>query len=370
MRVFVIGTRGFPGVQGGVEKYCEELFPRIAKYGVDVTVFTRTPYLKKPYRKEWRGVKFINLWCPRQKYLEAIVHTLFGVTIAALKAPEILHFNAIGPSILIPFAKKTGLKVVMTHHGPDYERAKWGSFAKSILKLGEKWGCKYADEIISVSLRIKELIKNKYNREAHFIPNGVTIPSRRKESYYIRSIGLEPKKYVLAVARFVPEKGLDCLISAFSRLRQNDWKLVIAGDADHETPYSRKLKALAKRAKRVVLTGFVKGEPLEELYSHAGLFVLPSFYEGLPIALLEALSYGLSVIASDIPANKELGLHESRYFKAGDELELCERINYWISKGPLEEKEEREQIELLKRRYNWETIAEQTMGVYERVVNA
>jgi glycosyltransferase involved in cell wall biosynthesis len=367
LKVHILGTRGFPEVQGGVEKHCEELFPRLVALGVDVTVFTRTPYLTKPYMREWQGVKFINLWCPRQKSLEALFHTFFGVFVARMRSPNILHCNAIGPSLLIPLARLLRLKVVMTHHGPDYERAKWGQLAKKVLQLGEKWGCKYADEIIAISSGINNLVKEKFRREARLIPNGVIIPTKkRKKTDYIESLALTPQKYILAVARFVPEKGLHHLISAFSKV-DTDWQLAIAGDADHETEYSRNFKMIVKNTKNVVLTGFITGEPLEELYSHAGLFVLPSYYEGLPIVLLEALSYGLSVLVSNIAPNREVELDEDRYFPVGDETELSKRLEYWIERGPLSANEREEQVEMVRKRYDWDKIAEETLKVYEAV---
>jgi glycosyltransferase involved in cell wall biosynthesis len=362
MKVFVIGTRGFPGVQGGVEKHCEELFPRLVGLGAEVTALTRTPYLKKPYKREWQGVKYVNLWCPRKKSLEVLFHTFFGVFIAKVKSPDILHCNAIGPSLLIPLVRLLRLKVVMTHHGPDYERAKWGWLAKKVLRLGEKWGCKYADEIIAISSGIKKLVKEKFEREAYLIPNGVIIPKRSDKTDYIEKAGLIPEKYILSVARFVPEKGLHDLISAFSKLN-TDWKLAIAGDADHETAYSKNLKEIARRTPGVILTGFVTGSPLEELYSHASLFVLPSYHEGLPIALLEALSYGLSVVVSDIPPNREVTLPEERYFKVGDSEDLAKKIDIFLKTG-LNEKERQAQIQLVKERYDWDHIARETYRVY------
>jgi glycosyltransferase involved in cell wall biosynthesis len=368
LRVYVLGTRGFPGIQGGVEKHCEELFPRLVTLGVGVTVFTRTPYLIKPYQKEWKGVKFINLWCPRKKSLEALFHTFLCVFIARVKSEDILHFNAIGPSLLIPLAKLLKLKVVITHHGPDYERAKWGPLAKGVLELGERWGCKYADEIIAISSGIKNHVKEKFGREAHIIPNGVVITKKREETDYIKSQGLIPGKYILSIARFVPEKGLHHLVSAFSSIDTN-WKLVIAGDADHETVYSKNLKKMANNTKRVTLTGYITGKPLEELYSHAGLFVLPSYYEGLPIVLLEALSYGLSVMVSDIAPNREFQLDEERYFPVGNEAVLAKTLTFWIERGPLAGEEQEKQLTMLRYRYNWDKIAEQTLNVYKTVIS-
>ncbi len=369
MKVAVLGTRGFPNVQGGVEMHCQQLYPRLTQMGLDITVFTRTPYLARPFKSKWKDVKFINLWCPRQKNFEAIVHTTLAVLWARLVRSDIVHIHTIGPSLLVPLAKLIGLKVVMTHHGPDYKRAKWGRLANVALKLGERLGCKYANQIIAISSGIRKQVKERFDRESHLIPNGIEIPERARETAYIESLGLTHGKYILAVARFVPEKGLHHLISAFSSL-QTDWKLVIAGDADHETPYSRRLKSQAADNSKVLLTGFIQGNALNEIYSHAGLFILPSYHEGLPIALLEALSYGLSVLVGDIAPNREVGLDEDSYFPVGNEKALAKKLDQWIKKCPLSGEEQTKQIEMVRQRYNWGDVAEQVLQVYKNVLVA
>jgi glycosyltransferase involved in cell wall biosynthesis len=298
------------------------------------------------------------------------MHTLKGVLLARRIRPDIIHFHAIGPSLFVPLARLLGMKVVVTHHGPDYKRAKWGRLAKTVLKLGERFGCKHANRIITISSGTQQHIKKKFGKNADLIPNGITPPEPAKDLIYINSLGLTSGKYVLAVARFVPEKGLHNLISAFSRIR-TDWKLVIAGDADHETPYSRDIKSKAANNSNVVLTGVIQENALNEIYSHAGLFVLPSYYEGLPIALLEALSYGLSVLVSDIDPNLEIGLSDNRYFPVGNEDVLAQKLNHWINKGVLSVNEKRNQIEMvINQRYNWDKIAEQVYRVYEDTLAA
>lgn len=366
MKIVVLGTRGFPNVQGGVETHCQHLYPRLAKMGLDVTVCTRAHYLTMPFKNNWKGIKFINIRCPRSRSLEAIVHTTLGVFRARLIHADIAHIHATGPSLLVPLAKLMGLKVVITHHGPDYERAKWGFLAKAVLKLGERVGCKYADQIIAISSDIKTQVKEKFNRDAHLIASGVEIGERTTKTDYIESIGLTPNKYFLTVGRFVPEKGQDDLISAFSSL-QTDWKLAIAGDADHETSYSRRLKSHAANNNKIVITGSIGGDSLNEVYSHAGLFVLPSYYEGLPIALLEALSYGLGVLVSDIAANREIGLDENRYFPVGNKEALAEKMGHWIKNECLSNEQRTEQIEMVRQKYNWDNIADQILEVYKKV---
>lgn len=365
VKVYVAGTRGFPGIQGGVETHCEHLYPRLSRLGCDVTVFRRTPYLKKPRRRSYEGVKFIDLWCPRLRSLEAFAHTLTAVLIAALRRADILHIHCVGPALCTPIAKRLGLKVVFTSQGPDYEREKWGPLAKMMLRLGERLGSEHADRTIVVSDHIRDLLKDKHGVESDLIPNGVTIPEPSASTEYLEKWGLRRGQYVFAAGRFVPEKRFHDLVQAFCRL-QTEWKLAIAGQADHPSAYSRALEARATEAEGVVLTGFVGGEELRQLYTHCGLFVLPSRHEGLPLALLEALSYGNSVLASDIPAHKEVPLRADRFFRVGDVGHLSERMAYWMQRGITDE-EKRENLRLLHERYNWDTIARRTLDVYRKV---
>jgi glycosyltransferase involved in cell wall biosynthesis len=365
MRIAVTGLRGFPRVQGGVEKHCERLYTHLIPLGCDISVFTRRPYIKSDV-EDYNGIKLITVGCPKNKYLEAIVHTFRCVLRARRLDPHILHIHAIGPSLLTPLARMMGMKVVMTHHGPDYKRKKWPLPAKIFLMFCEAMGVKFANKVIAIAVNIAEELKRKYGIEAVVIPNGVDIPIPAKSDEALKRFGLTKGRYILAVGRFVPEKGFDYLIEAFNRLKIADWKLVIVGDADHEDRYSMELKEKAIRNKDIVLTGFQTGQPLNELYSHAGLFVLPSFYEGLPIALLEAMSYGLSCIASDIQANRCIRLSRERFFKAGNVEALVEKIKQFIN-SRWDEVDKRRQIRYLLEEYSWEKIADETLRVYREV---
>ncbi len=368
MKIFVIGTRGFPGVTGGVEKHCERLYPRLVKLGMDVTVFTRSPYLDSPRLRSWQGVKFIHLPVPKNKHLEAIIHTFIGVLIARGHSPDILHFHAVGPSLLVPLAKLLGLKTVVTDHGPDYLRQKWGKRSSRIIRLGEAMAVRYSDGLIVISAGIKALIEKQYGRrDLRLIPNGVNPATPVPPGETLRRYRLKPGGYVLAACRFVPEKGLLDLVAAYQSLDEPGFKLVLAGGADHENDCSRAVSAAAARDERIVLPGFITGRPLNELFAHAGLFVLPSYYEGLPIALLEAISYGLPVLVSDIAPNREVPLPENRYFPVGDVRLLAEKMEELFREG-IKEEEKKSQREILERLYNWERIAEETASVYRSVV--
>ena len=363
MKIVVTGTRGIPNIMGGVETHCEELFPRIAKRGFDVTVIRRTNYVKDDLT-EWKGVTLVDIESPKKKSFEAIIHTFRAINEAKRLDADILHIHAIGPALLAPYAKMLGMKVVFTHHGPDYDRDKWGFAAKTMLKLGERLGCMFADEVIVISDVIRNLIKRKYNRTSHvhLIYNGVSQPEICDYPEYFKELGIEKGKYILGMCRFVPEKNLHHLIEAYVKVREQlsdtDIKLLLAGDTDFEDDYSRKLKEKARK-NGVVLTGFIKGRKLHSLLTNCRCYCLPSSHEGLPIALLEAMSYGVKVIVSDIPANLEVGLDKEDYFHVGDVDALAEKLKTVIQQ-PLQH------IDYDMKKYDWEKIADQVANIYHK----
>ena len=363
MKIVVTGTRGIPNIMGGVETHCEELFPRIAKRGFDVTVIRRTNYVKDDLT-EWKGVTLVDIESPKKKSFEAIIHTFRAINEAKRLDADILHIHAIGPALLAPYAKMLGMKVVFTHHGPDYDRDKWGFAAKTMLKLGERLGCMFADEVIVISDVIRNLIKRKYNRTSHvhLIYNGVSQPEICDYPEYFKELGIEKGKYILGMCRFVPEKNLHHLIEAYVKVREQlsdtDIKLLLAGDTDFEDDYSRKLKEKARK-NGVVLTGFIKGRKLHSLLTNCRCYCLPSSHEGLPIALLEAMSYGVKVIVSDIPANLEVGLDKEDYFPVGDVDALAEKLKTVIQQ-PLQH------IDYDMKKYDWEKIADQVANIYHK----
>lgn len=356
MKIVVTGTRGIPNIMGGVEIHCEELFPRIAAKGYDVTIIRRKSYVKDSLT-EYKGVKLIDIETPKKKSFEAIVHTFKAILKAKSLKADIVHIHAIGPALLTPMARLLGMKVVFTHHGPDYDRDKWGKAAKFILKLGERMGTKYANEVIVISEVINDILVRKYNRgDCHLVYNGVSEPEICDYPEYFQELGIEEGKYILGMCRFVPEKNLHHLVEAFSKIDNHGCKLVLAGDTDFEDEYSRNLKAMA-RQHGVVLTGFIKGRKLHSLLTHTRCFVLPSSHEGLPIALLEAMSYKVPVIVSDIPANLEVGLKSENYFSVGDVNALANKLQQNIY-SPYTHVDYDMSI------YNWDHIAEQVSQIY------
>ncbi len=366
MKIFVTGTRGIPDIPGGVEKHCQELYPLIAAQGQEIFLATRKSYVNGNRQASWQGVQLVHTFAPHKKSLEAIVHTFLAIIKARLVNPDIVHIHAVGPGLMAPFARLLGLKVVVTNHGPDYDRRKWGKTARIMLRLGEYCGGRFGNEVIVISQVIADIVRERCSRESNLVYNGVPLAEKSKSASFLEEIGVAPGKYVLAVSRFVPEKGLDMLVRAFQGIK-GDQKLLIAGDADHETEYSKKLKRLIAQNDRVVSTGYITGEPLNQVFSHARLFVLPSFHEGLPIALLEAMSYGLSVLVSDIPANLEVDLAPERYFRCGDETDLKIKMEALL-KQDLTEREKRDMRLQIAEKYTWLKIAEQTVEVYRKAM--
>jgi glycosyltransferase involved in cell wall biosynthesis len=358
MKLFVTGTRGIPNIMGGVETHCEELFPRIAAKGVEVTVARRSSYVRDAL-KEWKGVKLVDVPTPKKKSFEAIIHTFRAIHRAKRLGTDILHIHAIGPALLVPYARLLGMKVVFTHHGPDYNRDKWGKAAKLILKMGERMGVTFANEVIVISQVINDLITRKYGRkDAHLIYNGVSQPDFTDFPDYFSELGIEEGNYILGMCRFVPEKNLHHLVEAFTRIESHGCKLVLAGDTDFEDDYSRKLKLKAKEA-GVVMTGFVKGQKLHSLLTHARAYVLPSSHEGLPIALLEAMSYRLPVVVSDILANLEVGLEDDCYFPVGNVAQLVQKVQTMVD-VPYH------RVDYDMTKYDWDVIANQVIDVYKK----
>jgi len=363
MKIVVIGTRGIPNIQGGVETHCEELYPRMVGLNYEVHLIRRTCYVPPDdHLTEYKGVQLHNVYTVRKITTETVLHTFLAVLWARKHGTDILHIHAIGPAIFTPFARLLGLKVVFTHHGPDYNRAKWGPVAKFVLKVGERFGTAFSNEIIVISEVIKDLLESKYKRfNTNLVFNGVNPPVISQKTDFIESLGLKPRKYVFTLGRFVEEKGFDFLMNAFNDLNQSEYRLVIAGDADHEIPYTKQLKKLAGMNK-VILPGFIKGEELHQLFTHARLFVLPSFHEGLPISLLEAMSYRLPVLVSDIPANKKVSLPGNKYFITGDEQSLKNGLEKIL-------RQKFEPVDYDMTPYDWNKIALQTDAVYKKVLH-
>jgi glycosyltransferase involved in cell wall biosynthesis len=364
MNICVLGLRGIPDVMGGVERHCLELFPRLKKLHAqhEFIILARKPYVRRGLN-EYDGVKIVPLPSSRNKYLEAASNTFLAVLHARFVSnADLLHIHAIGPALFAPLARVLGMRLIVTHHGRDYERQKWNRFAKWFLRLGEHCAISSSSKVIAVSTSLAEDLKRRYPRQASkisYIPNGISTltPAATGDFDLEHRFGITKGDYILAVGRLVPEKGFHELIKAFKRIENGRIKLVIVGKADHEDHYSRTL--IAEASDRIVFTGFQNAAILRQLYENASIFVLPSHHEGLPIAALEAAGLGIPVLLSDIAANKDIGLPPANYFPVGNIAALHEKLIsdhriFLVGSGAIAD------------RFDWDAVALATAEVYFR----
>jgi glycosyltransferase involved in cell wall biosynthesis len=357
--ICVTGLRGFPNVMGGIESHCEELLPRIAALAPEqpIVILGRAPYLPER-RRTWRGVEIVGLSCPQSKHFETILSTLVAIIAAKRRGAEVLHIHAIGPAILAPLARTLGLRVVVTHHGTDYDRAKWGRFAKAVLRLGERAALAWADRIVAISPSLADQLRATFPRKAdaiHYIPNGAPeLPAGGNPDEVLTRLGIGDSPYLLAVGRLVPEKGLHDLIAAH-RASRTGHKLVIVGGADHDSPYARDL--VVQAGPDVIFAGVQPRSVLALLYRRAAMFVMPSYHEGLPIAALEAAGEGAAMVLSDIPANRDIGLPAANYFPVGD----VDRLAAKLAADP---DLLRADATAVHTRFSWDKAAVETLGLY------
>ncbi len=361
MRIAMIGQKGVPAKQGGVERHVEELSARLVEMGHEVTVFTRPNYTD-PKLESHRGITLKSLPTVGTKHLDAIVHSVISSLVAAREDFDVVHYHAIGPCLASPVSRVAGKSVVATIHARDWQRAKWGTAATYALRVAEKAALTVPNKTISVSGSLAAEYADE-GRDVVYIPNGVTIEPEQ-DLAVLEELGIEAGNYVVFAGRLVPEKGVHHLLAAWDRLGF-PMPLVVVGDESHSGDYSETLHDMSAGA---VFAGFRSGPSLGALFRNAALFVLPSDLEGLPIVLLEAVAYGVPVLASDIPPNKEILGDKGVYFHAGSVDSLTESLDRCL--GDLDElgaKASAMRLEALEE-YDWDRVAEATAGLYSELV--
>lgn len=370
MKIAMIGQKGIPSPGGGIEKHVEELSTRLVKAGHEVYVYTRPAYVKKDL-KSYQGVNLVSLPTIKSKHLDAIVHTFLATMHAIFSRKyDLVHYHGIGPSSLLFLVKilRPGLPVTATFHCQDYYHQKWGAFAQMYLKFGEYMCCKFADKVIAVSHGLKEYAEKKYNRKVNYIPNGVNVYPSLEAKEITNKWGLEAGGYILSVSRLVKHKGIHYLIEAYNKI-QTDKKLVIVGESVFTDDYTREIKKLAQGNPNIIFTGKQSGDTLMELFSNAYVFAQPSESEGLSVALLEAMSYGLPVLVSDIPENLEPSGEAGISFRSGEVDDLKEKLNYILSNPSRIKIKGGQAQERINREYSLENITKNTLGLYQSMLS-
>ncbi|MGN0231911.1 MAG: glycosyltransferase family 4 protein [Muribaculaceae bacterium] len=354
--IAVIGIRGFPGVQGGVEIHSENLYPIMPD--VHIRVYRRKPYLTQQSLVSYPNIEYIDLPSTRIKGFEAVFHTFLCVLHIIFHRPHLVHVHNIGPGMFAPLLRLFGLKTVMTYHSPNYEHKKWGLIARCILHMSEFLSLTFVNRIIFVNKFQMEKYSKRVLNKSVYIPNGINrcIPST--STSFLNEIGVERHGYVLAVGRITPEKGFEHLIRAVNASAAVK-HLVIAGACDHDSQYLKTLKQLDINHK-TIFTGFTFGENLNQLYSHARLYVLSSVNEGFPLVLLEAMNYSLPIVASDLPATHLIDLPADSYVQKANPEALAEKISNSLNKpfAP---------VNYNLTPFNWQTIATQTLNLFKSI---
>lgn len=370
VRIAMLGHKRIPSREGGIEIVVEELSTRMVKLGHSVTCFNRSGHhvsgkeFDGSSLKEYKGVKLKSVFTINRKGIAAMTSSVSGAIAATFGKYDVIHFHAEGPCAMLWFPKLFGKKCVATIHGIDWQRAKWGGFATKYIKFGEKVAVKYADEIIVLSEGVKEYFRKEYGRETRFIPNGVNRPIIKKAEIIKEKYGLDKDEYILFLGRLVPEKGITYLIEAFKDIK-TDKKLVIAGGSSDTDSFMQELKKLAEGDERIIFTGFVQGHVLEELYSNAYIYCLPSDLEGMPLSLLEAMSYGNCCLTSNIDECASVIEHMGIVFKKSNVQDLKEKLQYACDHTDEVCFFKSQAADYICNKYNWDDVVEKTMRLYE-----
>ena len=357
--------------EGGVEIVVKELCTRMADAGHKVTCYNRAGHHVSGAEydipnSECMGVRQKKVPTIEKKGLAAVSSSFFAAICSAVGRYDVVHIHAEGPAFFCWIPKLFRKKVIVTVHGIDWQREKWKSgFASKFIRKGEENAVKYADEIIVLSKGVQDYFKETYGRETHFIPNGVNRPEILDANLIVNKYGIEKDSYILFLGRLVPEKGLRYLIEAFKQVK-TDKKLVIAGGSSDTDDFAKELKELAKGDDRIIFTGFVQGRLLGELYSNAYIYALPSDLEGMPLSLLEAMSYGDCCLVSDIPECTEVVEDKALIFEKSNVDALREKLQEACIDTDRVDALRNDAAEFICKKYSWDDVVKETVGLYGR----
>ena len=369
LKIAMLGHMRIPSREGGIEIVVEELSTRMVKKGHRVTCFNRRGHhisgkkFDSENLKEYKGIRIKSVFTINAKGLAAMSSSFFAALEAALGKYDVVHFHAEGPCAMIWLPKLFGKRCVATIHGIDWARSKWKGFAKEYIKFGERMAVKYADEIIVLSKGVQEYFQNEYNRKTVYIPNGVNKPEIKPADLITKEFGLRKNSFILFLARLVPEKGLQYLIEAFKHI-QTEKKLVIAGGSSDSDDFMKQVQDMAAGDSRIIFTGFVQGQMLDELYSNAYIYCLPSDLEGMPLSLLEAMSYGNCCLTSDIAECAEVVEDKAILFQKGNVASLQERLEELCQHPECVEHYKRGAADFICNKYDWDKVVQETLEIY------
>ena len=354
--------------EGGIEIVVKELCTRMAQDGHKITCYNRSGHhvsgAEFDKKNEYKGICQKYVPTIEKKGLAAVSSSFFAALYSAFGKYDVVHIHAEGPAFFSWLPKMFGKRVVVTIHGIDWQREKWKSgFGSKFIRQGEKNAVKYADEIVVLSKGVQDYFKDTYGRETRFIPNGVNRPEIQSAKLITEKFDLTKDSYILFLGRLVPEKGLRYLIEAFKAVKTNK-KLVIAGGSSDTDSFMKELQESAKSDNRIIFTGFVQGQLLDELYSNAYIYTLPSDLEGMPLSLLEAMSYGNCCLVSDIPECVEVVEDKALVFKKSDTEDLRTTLQKACEHPESVAELKQTAADFICQKYNWDNVVEETVKLY------
>ncbi len=361
MRIAFIGGRGVGGVYSGIETYYEAVGCGLVRRGHEVTVYCRSYFT--PRMERYLGMRVVRLRTVRSKHLETLAHSFVSTLHALTKHYDIVHYHSVASSLFVPLMRLAGVKTVVSVQGLEWRREKWGTLARAVLRLCERTAAWFPDATIVVSRSLQKHYERSYGGRSYYIPNAANVAAPRQAGE-IRNLGLEAGKYILFVGRLSPEKNCHVLIEAF-RAVQTEMRLVVAGDGPERDPYVCGLKAAGDD--RIRFLGNVTGRILEELFSNAAIFVLPSTIEGQSLALLEAMSYGNCVVASDIPENLELVEGIGFTFETGNAADLALVLGGLLRAPGTRSESGRKARARVEANHQWAKVVRDTEQIYLRL---
>lgn len=362
IRICFIGGRGVASKYSGIESYYEKVGGEMARLGHDVTVYCRTYFTPRIF--EYKGMRVRRLPTLQTKHLDTLVHTFLSTVAATFSRCDIVHYHCLGPALFSFLPRLAGKKTIVTVHGLDWQRRKWGRFASWGLRIGESAAVILPNTTEVVSKTLQQYYRKRYGRETVYVPNGAN-PVERRNRKRLLEWDLLPDQYVLYLGRFSPEKNCHMLIDAFERIA-TDMKLVLAGGTSHTDSYVEGLRRHA--SERILLLPWISGEDLDELLSNAAVFVLPSDLEGLSMALLDAMGAGVCVLTSDIPENRELVDEVGFTFQRGNREDLRRMMEVLVSNPSLRRQMGMKARERIREHYRWPEVAKMIEKSYYDVL--
>jgi glycosyltransferase involved in cell wall biosynthesis len=364
MRIAMIGLKALPPKYGGFETAADEVGRRLVKCGHEVIVYNRTG-LSTHSGSDYEGIRLVDLPTVQTKNLSAIIHSFLCTLHVVFQNVDVVHYFITGTTLFAPIPRLLGMKVVCSVDGTDWQRKKWGWFARLYLRFSERWAAWFSNRLISDSREVESYYQQAYGVNSAFIPYGMR-ETDEGGTAWLEKFGLTPRDYVLFVGRLVPENNVHHLIAAFEKVRTGK-KLVIVGDDPWGKKYVDSLKAT--KDPRVVFTNGVYGQGYEQLQRNAYLFVLPDEVGGTHPSLVEAMGFGNCVLVNNTASNLEvIGDAGFSYVGMQGAEDLQDKLQSLLENPNVVQEYRCNATQRARACYRWDDVVRRHLALYEEVL--